>query len=60
MLIIKKEPNITDYKWLVWDTKTKGGDVTDTLFHAIRLYLWRLGVPARIAFFEFKGFGNRD
>ena len=42
----------TYIKWLVLDTKTKNADACRTFADALRCYLWYLGVPARIAFYE--------
>lgn len=43
-----------DIKWLTYDTKAKSGDASKSLAMAIRCFLWRLGVPARIAFRKYK------
>lgn len=55
---IKPEEHMpTRCKWLTLDTKAKSGDACATLADAIRCYLWRLGVPARIAF---RGWGKKQ
>lgn len=54
MLTIKRHYGMANVKYIVWDSKSKVGDLTDTLSNAIRIYLWRLGVPARIAFYKCK------
>lgn len=54
MIIIRRirpeEGMPSGVKWLTLDTKMKSGDACATLGDAIRVYLWRLGVPARIIF----------
>lgn len=49
-----------DIKWLTYDTIAKSGDATKSLAMAIRCYLWRLGVPARIVFRKFKSKKNEN
>lgn len=53
-ITIKKDKSIPGYNWLVWDSEAKSGDLVRSFFEAIRFWLWRMGVPARIAFFNTK------
>ena len=53
-IIIKKDKSIPGYNWLVWNSEDKSGDLVRNFSEAIRFWLWRMGVPAKIAFFNTK------
>jgi hypothetical protein len=59
MITIKKDTSTEGYNWLVWDSKNKSGDLVNSFSIALRVWLWRIGLPSRIAFFESKVFSRR-
>lgn len=59
MITIKRYYGMANVRWIVWDSKNKSGDLVSTFLDALRIYIWRLGVPVRIAFFRFKGYQGK-